>query len=148
MVAIYYASKKSAADLSKIYTENIWKGSVIIVLFIMYYFVGYAAVRQTSKKLMIFFISIMLMMLVIMCIVFLNAIADDRFKPTRIWLSSFVMVQILLSLATIWISVYICFWDFTNGFETIFRTDSGRRRINGERSDTGSTVGQERFDLD
>jgi amino acid transporter len=142
--AIYFASKslKGLGTQSVLIVKNVWLAVIMVLAFIVYYFVGYFGIRRLSKYLMQTFLVIMSALVIILGLVFANAVNDDRFYSTRIWLCGFVTIQIILTLFTIFIACVITFYDFHTGeLADIFKNERNRTVA---RKDSI----QDRFDID
>lgn len=111
-ISIYFASKtqENIKIVSWIVT------SFICIMVIVYYIFGYLGAQRSSCKSMGIFIAIAAcnFLGLVYILVEAHAIQSSKFRPTIIWLTSFVCVQIITNAITLYIALMLLI-DIRNG---------------------------------
>ncbi|KAL2917417.1 hypothetical protein HK105_203082 [Polyrhizophydium stewartii] len=129
-------------------------GTVVFVVSIVYYSLGYYSIKRGSRLLMAAFFVAMALNLVVVLYALFEAIFNDLYYVVRVWLATFAIVQFVLNIATI-VSAALCLRDFKNGLPELARavdtvdihgnksieSGLGTASTNGQATETGSQRG-------
>lgn len=106
MTSFYFASKFSAdVDVSRV--DISWATLIITVVSVLYYFLGFFGTQRQSFLLMGIFIGLMIVQLGGLLWIMFAALNSDYFKPTRMWLTTFTAIQLIVDCITMAVGSYL-----------------------------------------
>ena len=102
---------------------TLWIGAgFIVVIGVIYYFVGFYGIRNGNYTyIAIFFAMILANMGCISYLLYEAQNGSQKFGITKIWLSLFVVIQLLINLAS-FVSAVFCMMDFKKGLKALVKS--------------------------
>ncbi|KAI8907358.1 hypothetical protein EDD86DRAFT_192241 [Gorgonomyces haynaldii] len=92
---------------------------IMTVFGLAYYALGYFGARRASKPLLAVFCLTMLGCLILVCFVMYEAVTKNKYRSTKIWLTGFAALQVILTIITIMNALRL-YQDIDNNLKDIF----------------------------